>query len=314
VCSSLVECAFLYAAVRLLQLPFRLNIGHVTPMAARELLSYSSWSFLINAGSRIINYTDAAVIAVLLGVASVTIYSIGFMLIDYGVNLMAHVVGVMTPEIYKKAGMKDLTALRRLVVSGARNTMFFSVPLLIGFVMLGDSFIRLWMGPGYETSADILRILAVAQLGLLANRACGAVLWGLGSLRLLAVITLLEAIANLTLSVIFTAPMGLGVRGIALGTAVPMIIIGWIVIPFYACQKIEFSVLEYLRLTAARWIPASALLVGVISIVNRLMSANTWLQFALIVAVVIALYLPIGWFFMLLPNPHPNEAPSLSPA
>jgi hypothetical protein len=44
------------------------------------------------------------------------------------------------------------------------------------------------------------------------------------------------------------------------------------------------------------------------------MSANTWLQFALIVAVVIAIYLPIGWFFMLLPNPHPNEAPSLSPA
>jgi O-antigen/teichoic acid export membrane protein len=314
VCSSAVECLLLYTAVRLLKIPFRLNLWHVTRKSVRELLSYTSWSFLINAGSRIINYTDAAVIALLLGIANVTIYSIGFMLIDYGTNLMAHVVGVMTPEIYKQAGRNDLAALRRLVVDGARNTMFFSVPLLVGLIMLGGSFIRLWMGPGYEASADILLILAVAQSGLLANRGCGAVLWGLGSMRVLAIMTLSEAIANLTLSIMFAAPMGFGIRGIALGTAIPMIVIGWLVIPYFACQKIQLSLLEYLRLTAARWIPASVLLMGIVAILNRFIDTTTWLQFTALVALVIAIYLPIGWFLMLRPNRMSNAATSLSPA
>jgi O-antigen/teichoic acid export membrane protein len=217
---------------------------------------------------------------------------------------MAHAVGVMTPEIYKQAGKQDLPALRRLSVEGARNTMFFAVPLLVGLIALGRPFIRLWMGPGYEASATILIILAIPQFGLLASRGCGAVLWGLGCVQLLAVITIAEAVINVALSVFFSVGMGMGIYGIALGTAIPMVITGWILIPFYACRKMEFGMLKYLRLTGARWLPATAVLFGAAWTLKIFIDLSTWGHFALAVILICLVYLPIGWFFMLRPSTH----------
>jgi O-antigen/teichoic acid export membrane protein len=297
--AAALELLLLYCAVRYLRIPFHFSLRHIARSTLRELAAYSSWSFLINAGSRIINYADAAVIAVFLGLPQVTVFSIGFMLIDYGSNLIAHVVGVMTPEIYKKAGARDLASLRQLAVNGAQSTMFFAVPLLVGFIVFGDAFVRLWMGPGYEASAQVLAILSVSQLALLASRGCGAVLWGLGTVRLLAVMTLLEAITNLGLSILLAVPMGLGIIGIALGTAIPTSVIGMLVLPFHACRRMELPLWQYQRLTAGRWMPAAGLSAVVCTLAKSLFVTSAWTGFAAAVAFSTVAYLPLGWFFLM---------------
>ncbi len=77
------------------------------------------------------------------------------------------------------------------------------------------------MGPGFEGSVLPLQVLAVTGIVLVGQGPLGNILLGTGRHRLVAFVSLGEAIANLVLSVLLVRRYGM--LGVAIGTAVPVI-------------------------------------------------------------------------------------------
>jgi O-antigen/teichoic acid export membrane protein len=273
---------------------------HVRWTSFREVFTYGVWSFLGNGASQLGLYASSAIIGMLIGAAEITMYSIGGgMLIGYSTNFLCRILGVLMPDILKAGGRGDLADLRWLVGKATRATMFVAVPILVGFMVMGGEFIGVWMGPNYAGSAWVLLILTTAQFGRLANGPLATALIALGHVRLWATMNAVQSLAALVLSVGLVLLTDLGIFGIALGTALPMIAMNnvWLFIVGY--RKIGANLLAAFRSTDERWVMGSILFAVPCLAISHAIPHGGWGLFWLKVGIVSVLYVPIGLFVVL---------------
>lgn len=223
----------------------------------RELLSFSLFSSLIQFSGILIYYTDALVIGAILPIGLVTYYAIAASLIEYARQLVTAISRIVTPRASAlQAEHGDPAAAEAVLRIGAAATVV-TVPIALTFLMRGESFISLWMGPDYAPRATpVLMVLAVT-VWLYGGRAIAAAgLMGLDRHRGLAVAIGAEAVANVGLSIALIGPLGL--MGVALGTAIPSVVVTVGFLPWYFKRHLGVGAWQFV---ARLWlIPSSACL------------------------------------------------------
>ena len=265
------------------------------------MFSYGGWAFLQNFSVQLIGYTDVVVIALLLGMERVAVYSVALMLALHGGNIVAHVFRVIVPNIGQAAGREDFVTLRWYIIKSARVTTLIATPLLIGFMTLGGDFIRLWMGPGFEASRWVLLILAAAYWVGLLCWAPTLALKSLGYVRTTATISLCEAVMNLVLSVTFVVSLGWGIYGVAGGTVVPAILVNAIATLSFMQRRIGLMAGTLLRQLFVPGLMAGMCFAGLCLLLRYIMPLKTWSAFAVGVAGLSMTWIPIGYRLLL---PH----------
>lgn len=299
VVSSLCGVVLLGTLARWKGAAFHFGRKYLNRQTFKEVFSFGIWASVSNASIRIIHYTDAIVIGLLIGTKEIAFYGVGLLLIEYGRNLPRQVGWAVFPDLNKACGRGDLTELRSLAIRLTRATMFVAVPLFVGFMVFGREFMRLWMPPEYHSSAWVLLILTIPQFGVLGASVHRAILSGLGYVKLLARITAVEAACNLILSIFFVVVMNWGIYGVALGTLIPMTIFSGVIVPIRACRKTDFTVSSFAKDTVLRWLLAGLLFASVCLAILLLLPQSGWSWFGLAVVLACLAYLPIGWFVVL---------------
>jgi O-antigen/teichoic acid export membrane protein len=145
--------------------------------------------------------------------------------------LVSDMVGVLTPAASALEACDDRAGINRLLIAGTKYTLLISLPAAAVLMVMGDRFVELWMGPGYESSSLILVILTAGTLANLLEMPVDTVLRGLGKHKLVARFTIMQGVANLALSLALIKPLGL--IGVAVGTAAPMIVFTAFAYPVY---------------------------------------------------------------------------------
>lgn len=292
--AGLVEMVMALALARWKGPKIHYGLGQVKASAAKEVFTFGGWAFVRNVSDKIVNYTDSFVIIALLGLEAVAFYNIGHMLVDRARTAISQVVSVMLPDLTQAASRRDYPAMRWMVIQGTKATMFVTVPLLLGLIMFGRDFLALWLDPEYHKSGMVMLILAVAHLMPLYCRAPIMALWGMGHVKVLAAVAVVEAVINLGLSVVFVVSMGWGINGVALGTLFPMLFITTIFCTIYCCKKIELSLLMFLTRTLPGPAAAGAVFAAMCIAIRHYFPPTIWSSFWMDVTVVTVVYLPIG--------------------
>ena len=189
----------------------------------RRLFAYSSHFFLIAVGNRINFLTDSIVIGIYLSVAAVTPYSIALRLVSYLRELVIEMTGVLMPAITHLHTTKATEGVRELHIRATKYAALLSLPVGALFLILGDSFIGLWMGARFVTEYRAQDLLAALTIGIVVNligSPTGTVLTGLGRHDIVARFSILQALTNLAVTLILVKRLGL--MGVALGTTISM--------------------------------------------------------------------------------------------
>jgi O-antigen/teichoic acid export membrane protein len=119
----------------------------------------------------------------------------------------------------------------------------------------GHELIRLWLGPGFETSVILMWILLAGRVAMYIQQPSNVLLIACGQHRVLAVLTLGEGLANVALS-IYLAPT-YGLIGVALGTTIPMLVSKILVQPRYVSRTLALGLFRYLALAFGRALVAN---------------------------------------------------------
>jgi O-antigen/teichoic acid export membrane protein len=185
----------------------------------RTVFSFSSALVVVNLASQIQSQTDEIVIGIFLPVASVTPYSIARRLSGLPQILTNQFVKVLMPLASQLTATDERHQLRSLYLTSARLTLALDVPLVCGLIVLGRSFLMVWVGAEYASAAPLLAILAIASLVDTSMWPASNILQGMSRHRPLAIFAIGSALVNLLLSIWLVHP--LGVAGVALGTLIP---------------------------------------------------------------------------------------------
>jgi O-antigen/teichoic acid export membrane protein len=238
----LVSCA--YVAIVRRVIPLSLGRAHIHLSVFRSLMSYGLVTFVIIVAEKLRFQSDTMVIGIFLSTASITYFSIGSKLVDYSNNVVDAMADTFLPMSSNFDSTSDWNRMHKLFISGNRACALIMFPICIALIVLGKSIIEVWVGPKYSSSYIILVLLVVPRTLYRAQGASSRILFGMARHKALAVITLVEGVANLALSITLIRPFG--IVGDAVGTAIPLLCTSLIFLPYYLCRLLRVGLWEFL--------------------------------------------------------------------
>src|SRR5258705_2945313 len=158
-------------------------------------------------------------------------------------------------------GSNDHRQIKHVFLFWTKISAFLAT--IIGSVLLiyGRPLIAAWMGNSYLDAFWPLLILTTGIFFDVAQPASVSYLYGVYRHKFLAYATLVEGIANAILSIHLARKYGM--IGVALGTAIPMIVMKLLVQPLYVCRSIGVSLWDYYFRVLARVVATTGLAVGI---------------------------------------------------
>lgn len=224
----------------------RLRPALFTRPLVKDVTTFSVYLFLISIAAQIGFNLDNLVIGASIGTSAVAIYAVAFRLADYQRQLCNQFNSLLFPVVVRLSASRRPGAMADMLVDATRIALSLVTIVTIGVIGFGEPLIRRWMGSGFEGAVLPLYVLAVAGVVLVGQGPLGNVLLATGRHRLVAFTALGEAVANLALSLALVRRFGM--TGVAVGTAVPVLVANLVILLPAACRQTGLPVGRFLRL------------------------------------------------------------------
>jgi O-antigen/teichoic acid export membrane protein len=204
----------------------------------RLLYGFGFFAFLLQIAERIISYTDTTVIGVMLGAGSVALYALPLQLAEYARIAINGIVSVLLPHLTALQAHGKHAEFGGAYLRSVRVASFASALLNVNLVFLGVPFLRLWVGDVFADAAPVVLLcLAIASfLQSVATQSQVPFCLTMRTLRFPVLVLLVEALANLVLSIALARSMG--IAGVALATAVPALLCSTLFVPAYVARRV----------------------------------------------------------------------------
>ena len=306
VVGKLIVWGITYFSARRLEPAWRLHPGFWRGSRLREIMRYSFQTFIINVAGTIVEKLDSVVIAVVLGARMVTFYYIGQSLVLYMVQGVSSITLAFTPFFADLHAKEDASRARHLYFAGTRLASIVAGVLAGGVIAFGSPFLVRWMGdwvtagPWYNRSDTVLFIVLAAMIPRLIHSASHQYIFGSNRQAFLSRITVIEAVANLVLSLLLSKPFGLA--GVAIGTALPSLVAqGW-VLPHYVARWMETTPWRLFVHAQLRGLLGGVIVMAAGLFVRSFVPVDTWRSFFAGVFLTLAIAAPALWIVALAPD------------
>lgn len=285
---SQVSNAIYFRIVRWLFPDLRVGLRFASTGVGRELLHYSSWAFAIDVANRLRFRMDSVVIGGMISAAAVTQYAVGQRIVETFSDFVYRATNITTPLFTQHWSRGDYSEIRRQLLLLTRINAI--VGLFGGgiIVVVGRSFILRWMGDGFAVSYPVLCVLMASMVVQIIGLYGHNVLYAMAKLPRLGVINVVEGILNLVLSMVLAHFMG--IVGVALGTALPLLFFRLIVVPLYVVRLVGLSLRQYYATLGPTCLVTLVYLVACALLARPLLALPSYLSVLVVVGIATPLY------------------------
>jgi len=234
--------SWVFARRLLPQLSFGLR--HVTREHLGLIGSYSGIAFLGALATSITFQTDSLVITAYIGAASVTLFALAAGLVENVRTLVHSATWVLSPTASELETRGETSKLHDMMILGSMYSVLLSWPPLFALVIFGRNLLTTWVDARHAEAAGLLTTLALPTLLSLPQSTTSSILFGISRHKGVVALSVLNSLINLALSILWVKPLGL--KGVALGTAVPLALIGGLATLIYGCRELRLPIGRYL--------------------------------------------------------------------
>ena len=265
---------------------------------SRRLLGYGAYVIINNIGEKVIHASGAVIAGLFQPMQAVAHFAIAGSLMGYLRSLLSATSQVFNPLASHLRELRQGDELRSAFLLGVKIVVLLTMPVAMAFVLLGERFIALWMGAEFaQPSGEVLRILAAAAILSSPQYVFSSVLYGISRHNVIAALRVGEGALNLGLSIYLVQAIGL--VGVAIGAAVPSVLIVVLVMPLVACRIVGVSLPQYYAHAYLRPAFAIAPFAAAAWWVNSNLPASNLAVFFLHMIGLTAIYLPCAYFIVL---------------
>lgn len=234
-----------------------LHPRHVHLGSLKGVLGFSIVAYLISFTNLIMARTDQAILGLTLGVASIAIYQAGGKLAEMFSMGTLQMQDALTPAAARLNQRRDAEGLRALVVGSTRLAILISIPLCALGLFHAEAIIRLLTNlkeVSQETMTVAQALLLAACSSVVTNSCSKRVMMMCGHERVLLGVSALDAVANVIVSLVLVRTIG--VAGVAIGTLVPTMLVGWFLMLPLTLRFVGLDLKAYTRSVLTPLLPA----------------------------------------------------------
>jgi O-antigen/teichoic acid export membrane protein len=211
----------------------------------KELTGFSVYLAIINWSARLNYAVDTVIIGIFLNTAAIGTYSVGLRLSQALFRITNQLHLFLFPAVVHREVTGNAAEQQRLMVRATRFQLAIATASCGAVIAAADVLIRVWIGPGFEQSVLILQLLAYVVVLRAWMAMPSTVLKGTNRHKFVARASVVCAVANVLLSIVFVKMFGL--VGVALGTVIPVSVLAWAVIFPTTCHAVGLSTWEGYR-------------------------------------------------------------------
>lgn len=237
---------------------FRIQFGAARATTLKMLLVYGGYTTIIAVADILRLKIDSLVIGKMIGMAEVGIYGVAATLIHYMLSLVTSGMGVLTPRFTSLDGENNREELKAIFLRALSISSCIACGVALLLVLFGQPFVFLWVGKEFIATVPVLSILAVSYAFALSQTPGISLMYALNKHRYYAAATMMEAIANVFLSILLARQYG--IIGVALGTAIPMLVVKFFIQPVYVSRLAGLRLSDYCKAVAPAFIVSTGIL------------------------------------------------------
>jgi len=212
--------------------------------SVRSLYAYGGYIVLNNVAMFLLFYSGEALIGMFIGTAAVTSYSIARSLVQYLSTIIGSMTQVFHPYASDQHERGNANAVAAALIIGTKMSLLIALPIGAAYLIVGPTFIKLWMGPEYGLSAGpLLALLTVPQIVWLSQSTAGNVLLGVGRHRLVTTLNFVTGLAGIAMGLALVPFFGSA--GVAFGMGLPILVSQAVLLPIWTARALKLRLREY---------------------------------------------------------------------
>lgn len=282
-----------YLLYCLIKLKVRFEIKNPSKSQLKEITVFSGFIALTSVVDQINWSIDKILLGRMWGATYTAVYSVAATIQTMFVQLSTSISSVFIPRVNKVvAEKKSNQELTDMFIRIGRMQAFVLLPVFLGFVFLGQGFIRLWTPDGYTEAYIIAVILMGSSIVPYIQNIGISIQMAQNKHQFRSILYSIIAVANLLLSIAMCKRYG--AIGCAIGTAVSLIVGNGIIMNIYYHKYIGINMITFWK-SMAKLIP-TILISSAVGIIMQFININTWSTFLLCGAAFVAVYLIMLYF------------------
>lgn len=285
--SNVIFLAIKYACIRK-GTSLRADLSCRDRKTAVSLFKFSAGITVINLAQRFVFNIMPTLIAALIGSVQVTVFSLAATLESYVYSFADAINGMFLPKIsrilQKETAKEELSSL---MIRVGRFHVFTIGLLFLGFLCVGQHFVFLWMGEGYELVYWGGLLLIFPSLIDVPQQVARTALLAKDIVKPQAIIYVGMAVANIVLSLLLIPTVGI------LGAAVSICfsyLLRTAAFNLLYRKHLGISLKTYFFRTYLRWLPAAAGTTAAGLALDRFLPIGGWWGLLIKIIAICAVY------------------------
>lgn len=223
-----------------------LSPRHFRWSAVRSQMGFSIAAYLITFSNLMMSKSDQAVLGFTLGVGVIAAYQAGYKVAEMFNLFTIQLQDALSPAAASMHATGDSGGLRDLLLKTSRLTFLISTPLYGLCAVYLEPLIQLLTGLEQieDATLQVGHILLLAIYSSQLTNSCSKrILMMCGYEKKLLGLALMDGLGNLCLSI--TLALSFGMVGVAFGTLIPTVLVGWLLVLPLALRFLQLSVRDY---------------------------------------------------------------------
>lgn len=219
----------------------RFNRALIDFSTLKDVFHFSKWVFVFDMNAMFRDKMDIWFIAFYQSSGVLTIYYVAVRLTEYALQFLTQATGITGPIFTEYYAKGEQQKLKQSVIAFIKVDMFLGSIFLAGFYLVGESFIRLWMGNdfAFREAFLCLVILATGRFAVYFSSPLQSLLMTLNHHSIGAWISVAETLMSALLLWILTPIYG--ILGAALAIAFPTFLGRLVVLPIFVSQIVSIG-------------------------------------------------------------------------
>ncbi len=243
-------CFYVYFCFRLLP-SLKLTFSDVSKSDLKEIFHFSKWTFITDMTNLIKQKMDLWMIAAFVSSGAVTTYYVAIRLTEYATQFANQALGFTVPIFTKYYAQNKLDKLEDSLIFFLKLNYIVLALFISGFILLGDSFIALWIKEeiNHSLAYECLIVLAVGRLLIFMTTPFISVLMTIKKHKYASYLSIVDTVTAILLA--FYLIPKYGVIGAAISFSLVVGALRIIYLPFIVMKLLGFN---FLRLIARAFI------------------------------------------------------------
>lgn len=186
----------------------RLNFVYWDKKIAKQMFTVSGWLLVIVLAELFVNNVSPSLIAMFSNTDQIAIFSIGFTLYGYIYTFANSINGLFLPRVSQMYVEKKMGDIEILTFKIGRLQLLFTGFLILGIILLGKSFIVLWVGHTFLNSYYVAVFLIIPPLITNMQQIESTLLFVMDKMKYKSIMLIFMAISSIIMSIILTPKFG----------------------------------------------------------------------------------------------------------